>query len=110
MRLPIDTRELRFVVAESPTPVKVFGSDQVKKDRDGQDIYSLAVLVTGLDKADVMTIKVPGPVEAQALEPVVLRGLTAEHWEMGDRSGVSFRATALERPTHGGSKPPARKE
>lgn len=110
MRLPIDTRELRFVVAKPPEAVKAFGTDQIKTDREGRPIYTVDVLAVGNEKPEVLTIKLPGPAEAQELEPVELVGLTAEYWEMGDRSGVSFRAELLNRPTlktprDAGSKP-----
>lgn len=101
MRLPINCEQPRFIAAGPAKPVPVFNGAQgeVKTDREGRAIYSVELFAASGEggNSDVITVKLPGPVETSFGDLVSLRGLTAEYWEMGDRSGVSFRAEVLDR-------------
>jgi hypothetical protein len=65
--------------------------------RDDCTIYAFDVLATSGIDADVLSIQVAGEIDFAVGEPIRLRALTVECWEMEGRSGASFRAEGLER-------------
>ncbi|MBL1096190.1 SCO3933 family regulatory protein [Streptomyces coffeae] len=97
--IPVDTTRLGVLrCAVGPEPkIADFESKEVKKDRDGNTIYTVAVTVRqDRRRVSVIEIAVPGEPKGvvEGLE-VRVTGLEAFAWAMGDRHGVSFRAAAI---------------
>ncbi|MEU7135239.1 hypothetical protein [Streptomyces sp. NPDC046261] len=97
--IPVDTSRLgvlRCAVAPEPKLAN-FETKEVKKDRDGNTIYTVAVMVRQeARKVSVIEIAVPGePVGVAEGVEVKVTGLEAFSWAMGDRHGISFRAAAI---------------
>lgn len=101
--IPVDTARLgvlRCAIAPE-TKISNFETQEVKKDRDGNPVYTVAVTVRQDGRRiSVIEIAVSGePKGIQEGQVVRVTGLTAFMWSMGDRHGVSFRADAIT-PVH----------
>ncbi|MFI9238507.1 hypothetical protein [Streptomyces sp. NPDC053079] len=97
--IPVDTTRLgvlRCAVAPEPK-LASFETKEVKKDRDGNTIYTVAVMVRQeARRVSVIEIAVAGePVGVLEGVEVKVTGLEAFSWAMGDRHGISFRAAAI---------------
>jgi hypothetical protein len=80
----------------APEPVVDFTTRQPKADTDGQPLYTVQVAAMYEDQGEVLAVKVagqpPGITPGMAVE---IAGLVAQPWALGERSGVSYRATAI---------------
>jgi hypothetical protein len=100
MRLPVDTSAVNFVAAGPPEPAIDFDTKAPKTDDAGQPIFNVHLFAVGAGGRDVLTVKVSGePKGLGEFTPVKIRDLVATTWAMGDRAGVSFRATSVEAAT-----------
>lgn len=97
MRLPIDTSGMTFLCAVAPTPVLDFESRQQKADSGtGEFLFAMQLVAMGPEGADMLKVQVAGePKGVTQGQPVRVSGLTANYWQMGERSGVSFRAAQV---------------
>ncbi|WP_141206715.1 SCO3933 family regulatory protein [Streptomyces griseorubiginosus] len=101
--IPVDTARLGVLRCVNGPEVKFSNSEtqEVKKDRDGNPVYTVAVTVRP-DGRRISVIEIAVSGEPKGLEPgqvVKVTGLTAFVWTMGDRNGVSFRADTIT-PAH----------
>ena len=97
MRLPVDTSAVSFVTAGPAEPAIDFDTKLQKLDDTGQPVFNVHLFSVGAGGRDVITVKVTGePKGIAQFTPVRLHELVATTWAMGDRSGVSFKATRLE--------------
>jgi len=92
---------MTLVAMAVPEPVVDFTTRQPKADPNGQPLYTVQVAAMYADQGEVLAVKVAGPPSGispgQAVE---IAGLVAQPWELGDRSGVSYRAASV-RPADG---------
>jgi hypothetical protein len=106
--IPVDTGRLGSIVCVvGPEPRVNPETGQVRVDRDGNTIFVVGVVVRQLEgrRAEVIEVAVPGePGDVTEGMPVKITDLTAIQWQMGDRSGTSFRATAIS-PASGPVRP-----
>ncbi|MFE2182217.1 hypothetical protein [Streptomyces sp. NPDC059455] len=97
--IPVDTTRLGVLrCAVGPEPkIADFESKEVKKDREGNTVYTVAVTVRQDGRrVSVIEIAVPGePKGVVEGSEVRVTGLEAFAWAMGDRHGISFRAAAI---------------
>lgn len=99
MRLPVDTSAVNFVTAGAAEPAVDFDTKAQKTD-DGQPVFNVHLFALGGGSRDVITVKVTGtPKGLGEFTPVRVSGLVATTWSMGERSGVSFKATSIEAAT-----------
>jgi hypothetical protein len=97
MRLPIDTTAMAFVVAGAAEPVRDFDSKQQKTDENGAPLFAVALMVLGDSQPEIISVKLAGQQPAMAPgQPARVTGLVATPWAMGERSGVSFKASKVE--------------
>lgn len=97
-QIPVDVSELRFLVASDPEQVVDFETGQPKTNREGQSLFSVDLLISGVGrKGELITVKVAGS------KPTVTQGITAKasklvasHWQQGNRAGISFSAEKVE--------------
>lgn len=97
--IPVDTGRLGAILCVvGPEPRVNPETGQIRVDRDGKTIYLVGVAVRQAEgrKTDTIEVAVPGQPQgiAEGMR-VVITDLTAVQWQMGDRSGTSFRATAI---------------
>ncbi|BCK70033.1 hypothetical protein Srufu_039860 [Streptomyces libani subsp. rufus] len=97
--IPVDTSRLGVLrCAVGPEPkIADFETKQVKKDRDGNTIYTVGVTVRQ-DGRRVSVIEIAVPGEPKGIvegTEVRVTGMEAFAWAMGDRHGISFRASAI---------------
>ncbi|MQS06101.1 SCO3933 family regulatory protein [Streptomyces alkaliphilus] len=97
--IPVDTSRLGVLRCAVPPEAKIgnYDTQEVKKDRDGNTVYTVGVLVRQEGRrASVIEIAVPGEPKG-VVEGIEVRitGMEAFAWAMGDRHGVSFRASAI---------------
>jgi hypothetical protein len=105
--IPVDTARLGMILCVTAPEVRVNPeTGQVRQDRDGNTVYLVGCVVRQAEgrKADTIEVAVPG--QPQGIEEgmrLEIRELTAVQWQMGDRSGTSWRAAAvLPASGHGG--------
>jgi hypothetical protein len=101
VRLPVDTSAITLVAMAPPEPVVDFATRAPKADASGLPLYTVQVAAMFQDQGEVLAVKVAGePAGITAGLPVQISGLVAQPWELGDRSGISYRATSI-RPVDG---------
>ncbi|MCD9144760.1 SCO3933 family regulatory protein [Streptomyces albireticuli] len=98
--IPVDTTRLgvlRCAVAPEPKTTGLDETKTIKRDREGNTIYTVAVMVRQ-DGRRVSVIEIAVTGEPKGVEEgveVKVTGLEAFAWAMGDRHGISFRAAAI---------------
>ncbi len=109
MRLPVHTAAMTFIAMSRPEPVVDFTTRQPKTDQAGQPVYTVQVAAMFEDQGEVLAVKVAGePAGVDQGVRVELAGLVATPWEMGDRSGVAYRAAAIRPASDRGGERAAR--
>lgn len=109
MRLPIDTSRLQFLVVAAE-PLRKFEEGRPRDawaprvDANGEVLWGVQLVAIGDGEAEIIRVSVPGEPKLAQGEMVRVENLTAQAWEMGERSGVSFRASAIKALAPGGSK------
>jgi hypothetical protein len=92
---------MTLVAMAPPEPVVDFATRAPKADANGLPLYTVQVAAMFQDQGEVLAVKVAGePAGISAGLPVQVSGLVAQPWELGDRSGVSYRAASI-RPVDG---------
>ncbi len=108
MKLPIDTTGVTFLCALAPEPVMDFETKRQKGDLNGEPLFSVQLVLLADGGAEVISVKIVGSPAAGLISgmPVAVVGLVATPWSMGDRSGVSFKASSIQPLTAAaGSRP-----
>ena len=97
--IPVDTTRLGVLrcAVEPEAKISNFETQEVKKDKDGNTIYTVGVMVRQEGRrVSVIEIAVTGqPKGVTEGTEVRITGLEAFAWAMGDRHGISFRAAAI---------------
>ncbi|GAA2131030.1 hypothetical protein GCM10009760_04270 [Kitasatospora kazusensis] len=97
--IPVDGTRLGTMTCIVAPEVRIANREtgEVKKDRDGQTVYTVGVAVRQEQRrASLIEISVSGePVGVTEGVRVAVTGLTAFSWAMGDRHGLSFRADSI---------------
>jgi hypothetical protein len=102
MRLVIDTTGMTFTVGSDFEPVLDFETKQPKADRATGAMLAQVQLIAffkdhqGRPRSEILTVKLPDPTPVPAGTPVRLTELVANPWSQNGRSGVAYRATAIE--------------
>jgi hypothetical protein len=101
MRLPIDTSRLKFLVVAPAEPLKQYEEGKPREawaprtDVSGEVLWRVQLVALGDGEAEIIRVAVPGDPKVAQGEMVTVDGLTAQPWEMGDRSGMAFRCMAM---------------
>lgn len=97
--IPVDTSRLGVLRCAVAPEAKIsnFETQEVKKDKDGNTIYTVGVMVRQEGRrVSVIEVAVTGePRGVTEGTEVRITGLEAFAWSMGDRHGISFRAAAI---------------
>ena len=98
MKLPIDTSAMTLLCAQPPQGVMDFATKRPKADENGELLYSVQLVALADGGAEILPVKVAGQPSAQVTQGSVVKvvGLVATPWAMGDRSGISFKATRID--------------
>ena len=101
MRLVIDTTGMTFTVGSDFEPVLDFETKQPKADRATAMLAQVQLIAffkdhQGRPRSEIITVKLPDPTPVPAGTPVRLAELVANPWSQNGRSGVAYRATAIE--------------
>ena len=102
MRLVIDTTGMTFTVGSDFEPVLDFETKRPKADRATGAMLAQVQLIaffkdaSGRPRSEILTVKLPDPTPVPAGTPVRLVELVANPWSQNGRSGVAYRATAIE--------------
>ncbi len=109
MRLPVQTAAMVFIAMSRPEPVVDFTTRQPKTDQAGQPVFTVQVAAMFEDQGEILAVKVAGqPAGVDQGVRVELAGLVATPWEMGERSGVAYRAAAIRPVSDRGGERAAR--
>ena len=114
MRLPIDTSRLKFLVVSDAEPLRQYEEGKPREawaprtDVNGEVLWRVQLVALGDGEAEIIRVAVPGDPKVGQGEMVTVDGLTAQPWEMEGRSGMAFRAQAVQsavrRPAGSGEK------
>jgi hypothetical protein len=103
MRLPIDTSRLKFLVVSQAEPLRRFEEGKPREqwaprvDENGEVLNRVGLVAIGDNDAEIIKVSVPGDPGVPSGEMVRVQDMTAQAWTMDDgRSGMSFRATAIQ--------------
>jgi hypothetical protein len=102
MRLPIDTSRLKFLAVAPAEPLRQYEEGKPREawaprtDVNGEVLWRVQLVALGDGEAEIIRVAVPGDPKVSQGEMVVVDALTAQPWEMGDRSGVAFRCQAIQ--------------
>jgi hypothetical protein len=105
MRLPIDTSRLQFLVVAPAEPLRQYEEGKPREawaprtDANGEILWRAQLVALGDGEAEIIRVAVPGDPKVAQGEMVHVEGLTAQAWEMEGRSGMAFRASAIESAT-----------
>ena len=107
MQLPIDQSKVTALVTGEPKPVVVYGTNEPRLTKEGQQIFKIPVLLSGTSDAvdPTTTVTVPGPLPSVAKgQSIRFRNLNLLTWVLRDasgreRHGVTLRADAIETDT-----------
>lgn len=98
MKLPVNTKEMTFLCTAPAEPVLDYETKQPRADKNGEPLFAVQVVAITDGAAEVISVKTAGkPPAIDAGSPVKLSGLIATPWQMGDRSGISYRADKVVR-------------
>lgn len=97
--IPVDTSRLGAILCVvAPEPRVNPETGQIRVDRDGNTVYMVGLAIRRAEgrKTDTVDVAVPGQPRGLAEGMRVhVADLLAVQWQMGDRSGTSFRASAI---------------
>jgi hypothetical protein len=102
VRLPIDTSRLQFLVVAAAEQLKQWEDGKPREawaprvDRNGEVLWGVQLVALGEGEAEIVRVGVPGDPGVAQGEMVRVEALTAQAWEREGKSGVSFRASAVE--------------
>jgi hypothetical protein len=102
MRLVIDASGMTFTVGSDFEPVLDFETKRPKADRATGAMLAQVQLIAffkdhqGRPRSEILTVKLPDPTPVPAGTLVRLVELVANPWSQNGRSGVAYRATAIE--------------
>ena len=100
MQLDIDTTKITFLSAGEAEQMTEHDSDRPRLDKDGKALFVVRLVALSNGQAEVLPVRVAGesPKVGQGT-PVRCTGLTATPWQMGERSGITYRAERIEAVT-----------
>lgn len=98
MELPIDSEKLTIIVIGEALPVLVYGTTEHKKNKEGQLVYKLPVLVQGTNDRQDPTTNITFAGENLNLPKgsrVNAKGLTLMTWSLRGTNGAYRNGTTL---------------
>jgi hypothetical protein len=102
MRLPIDTSRLQFLVVAAAEPLKQYEEGKpheswaARVDRNGEVLWRVQLVALGDGEAEIIRVSLLGDPGVRQGEMVRVEAMTAQAWEMEGRSGMAFRASAIQ--------------
>lgn len=98
MRLPIDASTISFLAASEPEPMTEHDSDRPRLDRDGKPLFVIRLVALAEGQAEILAVRLAGVPSKGIVQGAALRvrGLSATPWSMAERSGITYRAEAIE--------------
>jgi hypothetical protein len=93
VRLPVDTAAMTLVAMAAPEPVVDYATGKPKTDQGGEPLYLVQVAAMFADQGEVLAVKVAG--QPSGITPGTAVEVVASPWELGDRSGIAYRAAAI---------------
>ena len=95
MQLEIRTEGVEFVVSREPMP-KNDNEGRQKADREtGELLYTTELVAMDEAGADVIKVTTAGAPPVTRRQPVTVRRLVANPWNVDGRGGVAFRAQSI---------------
>ena len=100
MKLLLDTRGVTFTCTRAPMQRLAFETGQPKIDKStGLQLWLVQVMALDQSGGDIISVAVPGEPKVSLGYGVVITGLVAVPWAQDGRSGVAYRADAIEQTT-----------
>ena len=100
MKLLLDTRGVTFTCTRAPMQRLTFETGQQKIDKaTGLPLWLVQVMALDQSGGDIISVAVPGEPKVSLGLGVEITGLVAVPWAQEGRSGVAYRADAIEQMT-----------
>jgi hypothetical protein len=97
MKLRIATSGVSFICTRAPEARIAFDSGQPKVDREtGLPLWQVQLMALDASGGDVIAVTVAGDPNLTVGQPVQVDGLVALPWNQEGRSGIAFRADAIQ--------------
>jgi hypothetical protein len=98
VQLPIDTFAVSFIDVMPPEPLLDRHTKQQEADASGEPLYSIQLVCIGARgrRGRVRDVPRHSPAGIRQGMPVKVTGLMVTNWAIGDRYGLTFRATKVE--------------
>jgi len=103
LKLTLDTSQVAFTVGSEPEPVIDFQTKLHRTDDQGRPIFGVQLIATFKDdksgkvKSEILNVKIAGTLTPLPIgSPVRVAEMTAFPWVNNDRSGIAYRAAAIE--------------
>lgn len=100
MRIQVQTTGVTYTLAKVPEPITDRETGQARVNAEGKPLYQAQLVALSADGAEVLQVKTSSVGSGLAAGGQVrCVNLIATPWSIGDRSGVSFLADAIEAVT-----------
>lgn len=98
MRFTADLSATLLVAAAPPKPLLVYGTTEQRVDASGRPVFAIVAALFDGDDVSRVEVRTSGqlPKSIQRGTAFVARGAVANTWRLGDRSGVTLTAEAID--------------
>jgi hypothetical protein len=98
MLIPVDARNLTIIAIGDPIPQFVYGTNERRKNKLGQEIYKLPVLISGSGERQdpTTTITIAGAVNVNKGIRLIFTNLVIQTWSLKGSDGVLRNGITLK--------------
>jgi hypothetical protein len=98
MLIPVDAKNLHIIAIGDPIPQFVYGTNEKRKNKAGQEMFKLPVLISGSGERQdpTTTITIPGPINVNKGVRLHLVNLVVQTWSLKGADGVLRNGITLK--------------
>lgn len=98
MLIPVDARNLNIIAIGDPIPQFVYGTNEKRKNKAGQEIYKLPVLISGSGERQdpTTTITIAGAINVNKGVRLTFTNLVVQTWSLKGNDGVLRNGITLK--------------
>lgn len=98
MLIPVDARNLSIIAIGDPIPQFVYGTNEKRKNKAGQEIYKLPVLISGSGERQdpTTTITIAGAINVNKGVRLSFTNLVVQTWSLKGNDGVLRNGITLK--------------
>lgn len=97
MKIPVQTSGTSFTLSKVPEALMDRDTGSQRQDGKGRPLFLVQLVAMTEEGAEVLLVRTPSPARGLSVgQPIKPVGLVATPWAMGERSGVTYVAEAIE--------------